>query len=110
MSNKSLLDIARDAANKTPMAEEDIVLLGVEFLKDRGFVFDKIAKLESENASLHEKYRWRKQSEEPAPKGVEVLLFDAYRKVFLIDTYCYKPDIDYVYWRPLDIPESTKRE
>lgn len=64
-----------------------------------------IAKQKKELAALHDKSRWRKQSVEPAPKGIEVLLFDAYRKVFLIDTYCYKPDVDYVYWRPLDLPE-----
>ncbi len=113
MSKKSLIEIARDAANKTPMDEEDIILLGVEFLKDRGFVFAKIAKLESELAALREKYRWRKQSEEPAPKDEYILVCNngaglhgytlpmlaIYRKC---STYFYE------YWRPLDMPEALK--
>lgn len=61
-----------------------------------------------EIAALKDKYRWRKQSEEPAPKDV------------LVEVYLPSPQIldfvrpnatdDYVrageYWRPLDVPET----
>lgn len=61
--------------------------------------------LKEELDALKEKYRWRKQSEEPAPDSVAIEIFDVTRmcvaspreRGFYIPAFCY--------WRPLDLPE-----
>lgn len=62
--------------------------------------------LHNELAALKDKYRWRKQSEDPAPKGKIVLSF---RKKGVICAYSI-PDLgkdveNDAYWRFLDMPE-----
>ena len=64
----------------------------------------RIAELEAELAALKEKYRWRKQSEEPPlkyGKNVEVYspISNQVKRMFDagVPEYCY--------WRPLDLPE-----
>ena len=60
-----------------------------------------------EIAALKDKYRWRKQSEEPAPDSVAIEIFDVTRmcvaspreRGFYIPAFCY--------WRPLDLPEDA---
>lgn len=75
-----------------------------------GEPYGNVDEMKTELAALREKYRWRKQGEEPTPEDIEVLMYDAYRKVFLIDYYCYRPNIDYVFWRPLDLPDEALKE
>ena len=77
----------------------------------------EIAALEAELAELKEKTRWRKQSEEPAPKDIELLVCGRGRKgqaYFLVTEtdgdYWYdnigdSVSLDVDYWRPLDLPE-----
>lgn len=78
----------------------------------------KIAELEAELAALKEKYRWRKQSEEPAPEDIKLLVCGRGRKgqaYFLVTEtdgdYWYdnigdSVSLDVDYWRPLDLPEE----
>lgn len=79
---------------------------------------DKVAeikKLEAKLSALKEKYRWRKQSEEPAPRGELVLIRytdyddeDYYNIVKMENMYDPEGEIAYplMYWRPLDLPEE----
>lgn len=81
---------------------------------------DKVAKVmftldemhKNEIAALEEKYRWRKQSEEPAPKDVLVEVYLPSHQI--LDFVRPNATDDYVrageYWRPLDVPkaEGTK--
>ena len=62
-------------------------------------------KLKEELAVLKEKCRWRKQSEEPAPKNeeVEIVTSSCNGKVLL----CGRCIIDEDFWRPLDLPEEA---
>ena len=57
-------------------------------------------------SALREIYRWRKQSEEHAPANERVLIYDAYRKHFTVDVCTYLDTVNYVFWRPLDLPEE----
>ena len=75
---------------------------------------EKIAALEKELAALKDKMRWRKQSEEPAPEGEEVLIrytdYDDgnyYDIVKMEDMYDPDGELAYplMWWRPLDLPE-----
>lgn len=62
----------------------------------------RIAELETELAALKEKYRWRRQSEEPAPMGKDVEVYSPVQE----RVFCYfSPRIvpSYWYWRPLDL-------
>lgn len=79
----------------------------------------KIAELEKELTALKEKYRWRKQSEEPAPRGELVLIRytdyddeDHYGIVKMENMYDPDGEIAYplMYWRPLDLPETEVAE
>lgn len=68
---------------------------------------DKVAeidKLETKLAELKEKMRWRKQSEEPAPKGKDIEACSPIRKYVF---YRAPSDslLSHWYWRPLDLPE-----
>ncbi|MEA5034201.1 hypothetical protein SDC9_180582 [bioreactor metagenome] len=72
----------------------------------------QVARLESELAALREKYRWRKQSEEPAPKDekVEVATIGMFGGTCCISASGALLDIDSLkdcYWRPLDLPEDA---
>ena len=81
---------------------------------------DKIAeidKLEAELAALKDKSRWRKQSEEPAPEGEEVLIrytdYDDgnyYDIVKMEDMYDPDGELAYplMWWRPLDLPDTEE--
>ena len=69
-----------------------------------------------ELAALKEKYRWRKQSEEPAPEDIKLLVCGRGRKgqaYFLVtetdgdywhDNIGDSVSLDVDYWRPLDLP------
>ena len=73
--------------------------------------------MQSEIDALKDKARWRKQSEEPAPKDIELLVCGRGRKgqaYFLVTEtdgdYWYdnigdSVSLDVDYWRPLDLPE-----
>ena len=70
---------------------------------------DKVAeidKLEAKLAELKEKMRWRKQSEEPAPKGKDI---EAYSPIRGYVFYRAPSDslLPHWYWRPLDLPEDS---
>lgn len=67
-----------------------------------------VVRQDEELVALKEKYRWRKQSEEPAPEDVRVFIYDAYRGLFFIDSCLYKKTIDYIFWRPLDLPDEAR--
>lgn len=60
-----------------------------------------------ELAALKEKYRWWKQSEEPAPDNLEIEIYDGSANAIFVPegpVYIY----DSRYWRPLDLPEESK--
>ena len=64
----------------------------------------RIAELEAELAALKEKYRWRKQSEEPAPIGQELEIYSPIQeRVF---SALPKGLAQSWFWRPLDLPEE----
>ena len=83
---------------------------------------ERIAELEAELAALKEKYRWRKQSEEPHQTLHEGEYIEA---IVRLNTYvlsqrpfvlkCWKDGYTFpseevgadsiLYWRPLDLPE-----
>lgn len=68
----------------------------------------KISRLEADLAALKEKYRWRKQSEEPAPMGKDVEVYSPIQE----RAFCYfSPRIvpSYWYWRPLNLPEEETK-
>jgi len=64
------------------------------------------AKARGELAELKDRYRWRKQSEEPAPDGY-VLATNGETFAVLLGTLIagLGPDNPY-FWRPLDFPEN----
>ena len=71
----------------------------------------KAIELNKELAALKEKYRWRKQSEEPAPEDEVVeaiyLCENRYCGAFYANRYGSElKSCDY--WRPLDLPEESK--
>lgn len=80
-----------------------------------------IKRLQSELAALKERYRWRKQSEEPAPEGEIIgIIRLSGENVALHHTVVVSGDfivekrtgrkIHLDYWRPLDLPEEEKAE
>lgn len=61
-----------------------------------------------ELTALKEKYRWRKQSEEPAPMGKDVEVYSPIQE----RAFCYfSPRIvpSYWFWRPMDLPEEETK-
>ena len=69
---------------------------------------DEITTLRSEVSALKEKYRWRKQSEEPAPSGIYILeyMVGCEMWVYRVDSkksYC-RPRSDSM-WRPLELTD-----
>ena len=64
---------------------------------------------EAKLAALREKYRWRKQSEEPMPNDDTVILVSNIESATTMqgsDAYKWKVAICHdIYWRPLDLPE-----
>lgn len=88
----------------------------LEALDHQEFLLDKA---NAELAELKDKARWRKQSEEPAPEGEEVLIrytdYDDgnyYDIVKMEDMYDPDGELAYplMWWRPLDLPEESKEE
>ena len=79
----------------------------------------KIAELEAELAALKEKYRWRRQSEEPAPEGGAEALIKAGGELVIAHAIVLNDDtvfekvtgrrIYLEYWRPLDLPEEDAK-
>lgn len=73
---------------------------------------DKVAeinKLEAKFAALKERYRWRKQNEEPAPAGQELEIYSTIQeRVFSAMPTKGLPSS--WYWRPLDLPEGVETE
>ena len=72
----------------------------------------EIFSLEKELAALREKYRWRKQSEEPAPKDELVIAIRMFPET---DSYDFRQArgvwlTDDWYWRPLDLLELERIE
>ena len=75
----------------------------------------KIAELEKELTALKEKYRWRKQSEEPAPEGGAEALIKVGGELVIAHAIVLNDDTAFEkvtgrriyleYWRPLDLPE-----
>ena len=66
-----------------------------------------INKLKAELAALKEKYRWRKQSEEPAPEGevVEAIYLCEGRRCGTFYAHRNGSELKHCsYWRPLDLP------
>lgn len=68
-----------------------------------------VVELSAELAALKEKCRWRKQSEEPAPrKGQIVEMYSPIREqVELVGDWLVA---DHWHWRPLDLPEEVEAE
>ena len=95
---------------------------GCEYLEtDKRYMneyMDKLKDSEAELAALKEKYRWRKQSEEPAPHTYDKVLwvslyeydcggiFDWEGRVCC--SQCVSKAGD-VFWRPLDLPEEIDK-
>ena len=83
-------------------------------------MFERANKLEAELAALKEKYRWRKQSEEPAPDGTDLEVYippcqgdgingftsTAMLTMFRHGEWKVWPN---EYWRPLDLPEEEAK-
>lgn len=68
----------------------------------------KIKNLVSELAALKEKYRWRKQSEEPAPIGQELEIYSPIQeRVF---SALPKGLAQSWFWRPLDLPNLPEED
>lgn len=75
-----------------------------------------VVELSAELAALKEKYRWRKQSEEPAPRGEAETLIKAGSELFIAHAIVFNDNTAYGkvtgrriylgYWRPLDLPEE----
>ena len=62
-----------------------------------------VVALAQELSALKEKYRWRKQSEEPAPIGQELEIYSPIQeRVF---SALLKSLAQSWFWRPLDLPE-----
>lgn len=69
----------------------------------------KAIELNEELTALKEKYRWRRQSEEPAPMGKDVEVYSPIQE----RAFCYfSPRIvpSYWFWRPLNLPEVEVAE
>ena len=76
---------------------------------------ERIVELEADLAALKEKYRWRRQSEEPAPEGGAEALIKAGGELVIAHAIVLNDDtvfekvtgrrIYLEYWRPLDLPE-----
>lgn len=65
-----------------------------------------VVELSAEFAALKDKARWRKQSEEPAPrKSQTVEIYSPIRKQ--VELVLYSGVLNYWYWRPLDLPEEN---
>ena len=60
--------------------------------------------MQSEIDALKDKARWRKQSEEPAPKNQLVEVCESAKDGYIDSTYGFGVE-DWTYWRPLDLPE-----
>ena len=69
----------------------------------------KIAALEAELATLKEKTRWRKQSEEPAPAGQELEIYSPIQERVFSDMATRGMSSSW-FWRPLDLPEKEGKE
>ena len=77
----------------------------------------RIAELEAKLAALKEKYRWRKQNEEPVPEGGAETLIKAGSELVIAHAIVLNDDTAYEkvtgrriyleYWRPLDLPEDS---
>lgn len=91
---------------------EEIRLCNQEELDFQECLIDK---LKTELAALKEKYRWRKQSEEPAPEGGAEALIKAGGELVIAHAIVLNDDTAFEkvtgrriyleYWRPLDLPE-----
>lgn len=78
----------------------------------------EIKGLKSQLAALKEKYRWRKQSEEPAPEGGAEALIKAGGELVIAHAIVLNDDTAFEkvtgrriyleYWRPLDLPEMRE--
>ena len=62
-----------------------------------------------ELTALKEKYRWRKQSEEPAPDSLEIEIYDiSANAIFVPEGPVYIANSRY--WRPLDLPNLPEED
>ena len=93
----------------------DMTLLRRKSKKDDEVIdslWENYIKARIEIDELHEKYRWRKQSEEPAPEGGYVLICN---RGCDIHGYTFprisrsKQTYPAEYWRPLDLPEEESK-
>lgn len=85
---------------------ESINMDHLEELDHQEWLLDKA---NEELTALKEKYRWRRQSEEPAPMGKDVEVYSPIQE----RAFCYfSPRIvpSYWFWRPLNLPEVEVAE
>ena len=66
-----------------------------------------VVEMSAELAALKDKARWRKQSEEPAPKNQLVEVCESAKDGYIDSTYGFGVE-DWAFWRPLDLPEESK--
>ena len=98
--------------NETRRAQNTMAAMKVKLNQLKARIKEEDADLQAaddEIDELHERYRWRKQSEEPAPDGY-VLATNGETFAVLLGTLIagLGPDNPY-FWRPLDLPEEESK-
>lgn len=69
---------------------------------------EAVVELEEELSALKEKYRWRKQSEEPAPEDGLIAIYGASTNWFgMVNSDGFVGQNEY--WHPLDLPEEAAK-
>jgi len=97
--------------NETMRAQNTLAAMKVKLNELKARIKEEDADLQAaddEIDELHEKYRWRKQEEEPAPLKQRVLtaLYANERWMFKDSRYSDYGIEDWDYWRPIDTPEG----
>lgn len=101
--------------NETTRAQNRSAALCVKLNELKARIKEEDADLQAaddEIDELHEKYRWRKQEEDPAPADVRVLFCNSFGigaigTAWGQDIPAYEiPTGGVAYWRPLDFPEN----
>ena len=101
--------------NETMRAQNTMAAMKVKLNELKARIKEEDADLQAaddEIDELHEKYRWRKQSEEPAPEGGYVLICN---RGCDIHGYTFprisrsKQTYPAEYWRQLDLPEEANK-
>ena len=101
--------------NETMRAQNTMAAMKVKLNELKARIKEEDADLQAaddEIDELHEKYRWRKQEEDPAPADVRVLFCNSFGigaigTAWGQDIPAYEiPTGGVAYWRPLDFPEN----